>query len=280
MIFVPLLSACASTMDSKVSLSGEFESASDVYVIEKPLGRVFDSVYNKKIGSYSVLNADTSFRKLKDKLVSSEDKENLIGYFLLGSKHLYVEVEEFNVTSTIDFSFDIENDKSEMHRARCRIISLSMDERREAIITTEEDKRDFPNFPSDKSVNDRSARSSTHLSCSITYGDESLDLNLFSNKSRKTNITLTGGDDEVIVKSIPIYTVIDENYNQYDYEDQYYAINSGLEFHINNEQLSALSFVGKPRVWLKNDMSEDKKQLLLTISYSLFMFDWLDYSWR
>jgi len=274
------LTACATTIDSKVSLSDEFESTSDVYVIEEPLGRVFDSVYNKKIGSYSVLNADTSFRKLKDKLVSSEGKENLIGYFMLGSKDLYVEVEKFDVTSTINFSFDIENDKSKTYGARCRIISLSMDERREAIITTEEDKDSFPNFPSDKSENDRSARSSTHLSCSITYGDESLNLNLFSNKSRKTNITLTGGDDGIVVKNIPIYTVIDENSNQYDYEDQYYAINSGLEFYINNQQVSALSFVGKPRVWLKNDMPEDKKQLLLTIGYSLFMFDWLDYSWR
>lgn len=289
-ILIPLLAGCASTIDSRISLPDEFKNTSDVYALKKPLGRIFDSVYNKKIGIYSVINADTSSRKSKDKLVSSENKGNLINFFLLGSNDIYIKEEEFEVNDTLEFSFEVESEGSSSYGARCRIISRSMDERIEEIITTKRDKDEFPHFPPDKSVNDRSARVSTNLSCSITDGKESLDLKLFSNQVRKTNVVLAGNSEKIIIKDIPIYILIDENkedyfyenaYNEnHYYEDKYYKVNSGLGFYINNEQVSALSFIGKPRVWLKKDISENTKKLLLTASYSLFMFDWLDGAWR
>jgi hypothetical protein len=48
----------------------------------------------------------------------------------------------------------------------------------------------------------------------------------------------------------------------------------------NKEQNSALSFVGKTKIGLKNDITAQTKKLLASINYNLNMFNWLDSDWR
>jgi hypothetical protein len=289
LLVIPFLTACASTIDRRVSLSDEFELQSEVYAIDSPTWMIPDSVYNKKIGSYSVIDADTSSRSSKDKLLSSNVKENLINFFVFGDKDLYNKVEKFEVVSTKNFSFIIKNDKADLSRSQCKITSISIDERKEALITARnENENEIPRFSSSDSVNNRAARTSTALSCEIKQGDEVYNLNLFSNKNRKTNVTLSSDIEEIIVEDIDLYIVLEINtdYNDEntDSDDLYYprryAINSGLGLYMNAEQVSALSFVGKPRIWLKDNLPEDKKQLFLSVAYSLLMFNWLDSAWR
>jgi len=283
------LTACATTIDRRILLPDEFELHSVAYDIEAPTWMIPDSVYNKKIGDYSVIDADTSFRRSKDKLISSDVKENLISFFVFGDKDLYNKVEEFEVVSTKDFSFIIKNDRSNLSRSQCKITSISIDERTEALITTKDnDERDFPNFSANDSANNRFARTSTALSCEIKQDEKVYNLNLFSNENRKVNVALSSDIEEIIIENIDQYIVLEINadYNDKntDSDDLYYprryAINSGLGLYMNAEQVSALSFVGKPRVWFKDNLPEDKKQLFLTVNYSLLMFNWLDSAWR
>ena len=288
-LIIPFLTACASTIDRRVSLSDEFELESEIYAFDAPTWMIPDSVYNKKLGSYSVIDADTSFRSSRDKIISSDMKENLINFFVFGDKNLYNKVEKFEVVSTKNFSFIIKNYKAGLSRSQCKITSISIDERKKALITTSDKKEsEIPSSSSSDSVNDRAARASTALSCEIIQGDEVYNLNLLSNKNRKTNATLSSDTDEIIIEDIDLYIVLeintdynDENTDSDDlYYPRHYAINSGLGLYMNAEQVSALSFVGKPRIWLKDDLPEDKKQLFLTVAYSLLMFNWLDSAWR
>jgi hypothetical protein len=288
-LIISFLTACASTIDRRVSLSDEFEFHSEVYAIDAPTWMIPDSVYNKKIGGYSVIETDTSSRRSKDKLLSSNVKENLINFFVFGDKDLYNKVEEFEVVSTKNFSFSIKNAKADLSRSQCKITSISIDERKEALITTrDKNESEIPSFSSSDSVNTRAARTSTALSCEIKQDDEVYNLNLFSNKNRKTNVTLSSDTDEIIIEDIDLYIVLeintdynDENTDSDDlYYPRHYAVNSGIGLYMNAEQVSALSFVGKPRIWLKDNLPEDKKQLFLTVNYSLLMFNWLDRAWR
>ena len=216
-ILIPFLTACVSTIDRKVLLSDEFELHSVAYDIEAPTWMIPDSVYNKKIGSYSVIDADVSSRSSKDKLLSSNVEENLINFFVLGDKDLYNRVEEFEVVSTKNFSFIIKDYKADLSRSKCKIRSISIDERKEELITTrDKNKSEIPGFSSSDSVNTRAARTSTALSCEIKQGDEVYNLNLFSNENRKVNVALSSDIEEIIMT----------RYDYSDIQDRYYVINS------------------------------------------------------
>lgn len=278
-LLIPFLTACASTMDMKIPLSEEFENASDVFIVETPTWRVPDTVYDKNIAGYSIVNAKTSFDSSKEQLISKEEKENIISFFVFTDKDYYLNIEVYEVVSTRKFSFNLTHNTSILSSAHCSVTSLSIDER--------EEKEDIK-FSSKMSVYNRGDRLSTYLSCNIKDKDSSWDFSLASNENRSVSLKFVSDDESMNVKGISdvVLFIEDEkgNIKNVTNEERYYpshlALNSGLEFYSLTEQVSAISFVGKPRIWLKKDLLEDQKQLLLTVSYSLLMFDWLDSAWR
>lgn len=288
-ILAQFLTACATTKDARALLADEFEIQSEVYEIDTPTWRIPDSVYNKKIGNYSIIDADTSSRSLKDRFISSHVQENIINFFVFGDKTLYNKIKEFEVISTRNYSFAIKNSKLGLSKSECVITSISIDERREALVTNgSKDKSNFPDFSSHDSATNRYSRGSTALSCEINQDDEVYHLNLFSNENRKTDVAISSDTEEIIIENIDHYIILEMNTDYNDkntgtdeiYYPRRYAINSGLELYMNAEQVSALSFVGKPRIWLKGNLKDEKKQLFLTVNYSLLMFNWLDSAWR
>jgi hypothetical protein len=279
-LLIPFLTACASTMDMKIPLSEEFENSSDVFIIETPTWRVPDTVYDKNIAGYSVVNTKTSFDSSKEQLIAKEEKENLINFLIFNDKDYYLNIEVYEVVSVREFSFNIKNNTSILSSAHCSVTSISIDER--------EEEEEGISFSSNMSVYNRGDRLSTYLSCNINDKDSSWNFSLASNENRTVSLKFVSDDESMNVKGISdvVLFVEDEkgSINKITNEEGYYpshlALNSGLEFFSLTEQVSAISFVGKPRIWLKKGLLEDKKQLLLTVSYSLLMFDWLDSAWR
>jgi len=282
-LLIPFLTACSSMTDMRIPLSEAFESDSTLFVIESPTWRVPDSVYNKKIAGYSVVNAKTSFRKSKKELINNKTIDNSINFLLFNDKDYSIEVNEYEVESNISFSFDLQADGLKLSSAYCKINSLNTDERE----VSEEEKK-WPYSTSDRSENNREHRLKTYLSCSIELGRSSWDLQFSSNKNRMLKLKLDSDIESFKVLNVSDFIFLHEDEKgdithvakEGSYYPRKYLLNTGLEFFNEFEQVSALSFVGKPRVWINNNSPEEKKQLFLTVNYSLLMFNWLDSAWR
>jgi hypothetical protein len=56
---------------------------------------------------------------------------------------------------------------------------------------------------------------------------------------------------------------------------------SGLRFQLGNQTMGAMSFDGaNPKIWVSEQTPSEDRSLMLAMSYSLMMYDWLDSGWR
>lgn len=122
----------------------------------------------------------------------------------------------------------------------------------------------------------------TYLVCAITHNQKLWQLTLKSYQNQTTIVQVKSDDRSYQVEDISqnVSLVKKGDIIEQRHSAPWRSISSGLEFFDNKEQVGALSFVDKPKIWLKNDLPDRTKQLLVSINYSLTMFNWLDSDWR
>lgn len=259
-------------MDQTIPLSKEFESSSSVITLENPSWRVPDSIYNINLGIYATENSKTSWRNSDSTLVGRKKDTNFINYILFDDALSFI-TEEFKVEDSQIFSFNLVQDNSLISTSRCEIFSQS---------SAEETMAGDILYSKKSSNSSHSIRLKTFLVCAITHNNKLWEFTLTSYKEKKIKAQLRTSNLSYEIKEVSkvISLMTDGNIVKRRNSPPWLSLNSGLEFFKNKKQVAALSFVGKPKIWLKENLGTESNELLLTISYGLTMFNWLDSEWR
>jgi hypothetical protein len=269
---LPLLTSCVQTIDQTIPLSNEFQTSSTVIILDNPSFRIPDSVYNNDLGIYSVVNAETSWKSSQKNLVDRKKDISFINYILFHDALSFISA-EYEVDDTQRFSFTLQQNNENVSTSKCEIFSQSL---------TKETEANDIEFSSPSSHSSQNTRLKTYLVCAITHNQKLWQLTLKSYQNQTTIVQVKSDDRSYQVEDISqnVSLVKKGDIIEQRHSAPWRSLSSGLEFFDNKEQVGALSFVGKPKIWLKNDLPDQTKQLLVSINYSLTMFNWLDSDWR
>jgi len=118
--------------------------------------------------------------------------------------------------------------------------------------------------------------------CVLKHNNTTWELSLLATIDEPVDVKLESENKsfEIIAMSESILLKNKENGVEKIDSPEWLAKDSGLAIFDKRNKVSALSFVGKPKMWLLEDLSDDEKELLITVNYSLSMFNWLDQEWR
>jgi hypothetical protein len=271
-LLVFVLTSCATTVDQTIPLSNEFEVSSKVITLENPSWRIPDSIYNINLDTYHTESSKTSWRSADRTLVNRKKDISFINYILFDDALSFI-TEEFKVEETQIFSFNLAKDDLLISTSKCEIFSHSL-----AKDTVAADIE----YSNKSSNSHHSNRVKTYLVCAIKHNNKLWELTLISNSEKNIKVQLKSESLFYDIKGVSkiINLVKDNNVIEKRNSPPWRSLKSGLEFFQYKEQVAALSFVGKPKIWLRDDLSTESKELLLSVNYSLTMFNWLDSSWR
>jgi hypothetical protein len=271
-LLVFVLTSCATTVDQTIPLSNEFEVSSKVITLENPSWRIPDSIYNINLDTYHTESSKTSWRSADRTLVNRKKDISFINYILFDDALSFI-TEEFEVEETQIFSFNLAKDDLLISTSKCEIFSHSL-----AKDTVAADIE----YSNKSSNSHHSNRVKTYLVCAIKHNNKLWELTLISNSEKNIKVQLKSESLFYDIKGVSkiINLVKDNNVIEKRNSPPWRSLKSGLEFFQYKEQVAALSFVGKPKIWLRDDLSTESKELLLSVNYSLTMFNWLDSSWR
>lgn len=271
-LLVSVLTSCATTVDQTIPLSNEFEVSSKVITLENPSWRIPDSIYNINLDTYHTESSKTSWRSADRTLVNRKKDISFINYILFDDALSFI-TEEFEVEETQIFSFNLAKDDLLISTSKCEIFSHSL-----AKDTVAADIE----YSNKSSNSHHSNRVKTYLVCAIKHNNKLWELTLISNSEKNIKVQLKSESLFYDIKGVSkiINLVKDNNVIEKRNSPPWRSLKSGLEFFQYKEQVAALSFVGKPKIWLRDDLSTESKELLLSVNYSLTMFNWLDSSWR
>jgi len=167
---------------------------------------------------------------------------------------LYHIIKEFKQEGNQRFSFELKQGSELKATSKCEIFTKSLLEEESTI------------------------REKTFLVCSITVANQHWGLTLKSYKNEPIVVKLNSTNSSYLVKEISKHQDILSNGERRDVLSSL-SLHSGLGFYKNNQQVTALSFFKKPKIWIKEGLSTDEEVLLLSANYSLTMFNWLDGEW-
>lgn len=271
-LLVSVLTSCATTVDQTIPLSNEFEVSSKIITLENPSWRIPDSIYNINLDTYHTESSKTSWRSADRTLVNRKKDISFINYILFDDALSFI-TEEFEVEETQIFSFNLAKDDLLISTSKCEIFSHSL-----AKDTVAADIE----YSNKSSNSHHSNRVKTYLVCAIKHNNKLWELTLISNSEKNIKVQLKSESLFYDIKGVSkiINLVKDNNVIEKRNSPPWRSLKSGLEFFQYKEQVAALSFVGKPKIWLRDDLSTESKELLLSVNYSLTMFNWLDSSWR
>ena len=264
-LLFPLLSSCAS-MQKTIPVSYEFKQQSDVFLVESPSLTFFNFVFNKTLGDYQVVNTKRTANRATETFV---EDSSITKHFTDEVSYI---VDEYEINRIQHFSFDLKKQNELIAIIQCDILSRSVDKK---TITSTEGELNI------LSVKGDIKRANTSLVCSINHNDRNWKLTLDAPFKQKFNATLTS--EKLVYKLTNVSVLADAQRKINKLEDTSYyqhSLNSGLKISNHIQQLSALTFIEEPTIWLKFDLPEEDKQLLLSVNYSLLMFDWLDSGWK
>ena len=245
-----ILNACMSIMDNNLILSNHFKKHTEEILIETPIFTLFDTSYNQKLGEYHVENTYVSSINTKKELHNTDIQTNVLKHIILKEKATYIK-EEYKNTTQQNFSFSLMKKNSFQVHSECKRISYSY--------MSKDSKSTFRLIQSQKNK--------TILTCTI-YGNN-LNASLFVEAYKYEPLEFTA---QILNHSYDVegISIKKHQFTQY----------AGLKFSENKKDIAAISFGETRKIWLEKSLSKKEKVLLLAVNYSLFMFDWLDNSWR
>lgn len=268
-----LLTACASSIiDETIPLTKSFEESSELITYKKSNWKIGGKSFNQPLRNYSVENSKVRWKKSRENLAEREVETNFINYLLFDDELTYI-TEKFNVDETQQYSFNLMQGEELVSNSKCEIFSHSIAEK-----VISEDNYDSSEYETSSIKN----RQDTFVFCIVEHNGKLWELSLSALLDEPLEVQLETDDQfyEVLDVSDQLLLKQGDNGIEKIKSPSWLAKNSGLEFYRQSNKVSALSFVGKPKMWLQEDLSDEQKELLLTVNYSLSMFNWLDDQWR
>ena len=103
------------------------------------------------------------------------------------------------------------------------------------------------------------SRLKTYLVCAVTHNKKLWEFTLTSFSERNVKAQLNSDDLSYNVQDVSrmISLVKDGDIVEKRRSPPWLSLNSGLEFFHNKKQVAALSFVTKPKTWLKHSLSTE-----------------------
>ena len=269
-----LLTACASSaIDETIPLSESFEQNSEFITFNKTAWKVGGKAFNQKLRNYSVENADVRWKKSKQRFSESErEKSGFINYVFFDDDYAIIK-EKFDVDKSQQYSFDLKQNEDFIANSKCEIFSHSLNEK---ILSQSDSGGEY------REDGEVSSRLETYVFCVIEHKGGQWKLSLFDGKDEPLDVQLESEDKFYEILGVSEQLLLKQGNKGIEKVKmpKWLAQNSGLEFYKEQNKIAALSFVGKPKMWLQEDLSDDEKELLLTVNYSLSMFNWLDEEWK
>jgi len=272
LLITPLLTACITTSDRSIPLSNSFIQEAELIKISAPSWRIPDSVFNLKISDYLIQNSDITWRSHEQKLIDRNKEYSFINYLLFDDDLSFI-TEKYEVNGTQRFSFDLTKEGAIKNTAKCELFALFLE----------------TNKTSDRWTDTKATRSSafedrlkTQLICSINNQEKQWQLTLHANKEEKLIVKLKNEQQHFVITEISESIDIAGKAPNIQIRNipTWLSKKSGLSLSYNHKQIAAHSFVGESKFWLNKDISPDMRELLLTVNYSLTLFNWLDSDWR
>lgn len=268
------LSGCVSTVDYTIPLSQSFESNSKLITVNLPTLSVSDSAYDIDIENYVIKNTYTSWKKFEDrKLTNIEHETNYLNYILFDDELSFIK-KEFELESKQNFNFELTQNNDITATSHCEIYAQSQSNEHKSYNLNGNGVRE-----SSESI---ASRNKTFLVCSIKHQGQIWKLTLLSEKGSSVKAQFSSDALKYDIKSINDSISLVKNGDKVEKRQSapWLSNKSGLSFSFDNTQVSAISFVGKPRFWLSNTLSTEQKPLLVAVNYSLTLFNRIDGDWR
>ena len=171
-----------------------------------------------------------------------------------------------------DFAFTVNASRSDMVQVRCR--TLSMNDQIETTYKMDGNKTQR---------NTEATRLNSYLGCDIQKAEKHWYLTVDTLRNEIPIIKLQV-DGQQLGESLQFTMIKDSSYlvnGQWRTLPSHFQQFSGLTIERDSQTIGAMSFDGQqPKVWIGEPLAAEEKTVLLAMSYSLMMYDWLDSSWR
>lgn len=274
---ISTLTSCQSVQDHTIPLSADFMAASEMYQANKPTWRLSSSAYQQQFGIFTIQGADVSWQTstkanlwfaesgLLDKDEVNDSWLKFIAADILNRRGR--SIENYKIVKHQDFAFELLQNGQPAVNSQCRIMALDEGTEIRSLNTN------------DNSQYDRTGRKHSYMGCLVSQGNQIWQLIADSRKSEANYFDMRSNDLQLQFK--PVNEKLMLVNQKYISMPEWFKQQSGLTIHQQGLQLSALSFDGnKPKIWLRKALPTTQQALLLSASYSLLMYDWLDEEWR
>ncbi|MFA9275271.1 MAG: hypothetical protein ACEQSE_10395 [Candidatus Aquirickettsiella gammari] len=273
--------------DQSIPLNREFIQSANQFNVKRPTWRLSDSVYQQTLQSprdhYEITGTKTGWGKSEQSnLWFSESGISLQGVEIKDKflRFLFLDLLEMRqkssrrylLKSENDFAFSVNTSSDDMAQVRCRM--LSMNDNLETVYKMDRDKTQRDT---------KATRLTNYLSCDIQKADKHwyVIVDTPSNETPRIKLIEDGQQASKVLQ----FTWIKDSSYLLNGEWRTLPINfqkfSGLKIERENQTISALSFDGQhPKIWIGTQLVAEEKTILVAMSYSLMIYDWIDSSWR
>lgn len=271
-----LLTACQNVQDSRIPLDSDFEKSSDRYELKRPVWRLTDQAYQQQLGLFAITstqvswqNSTTSNAGLADAGITSQQQSqgllNIILDDLTDNRSDFVR--QLEETGKRDFSFDLSFTGQVLVQSQCRILySNAVTEFRDAAQSAEV-------------VSTEQQREHSYLGCSLATATKNWQLVVETKNNAPARLHLRTDRQSFQINAVTDRLELINN--QWVPGPSWTKQITGVIISADQLQQAALAFEGQvPRLWVNQKITDADQALMIAVSYSLFMYDWLDSEWR
>lgn len=282
-----LLSACQTVQDQSIPLNHAFQQQADQFNVKRPTWRLSDTVYQQKLqgprDTFEITGTETGWGKSEKSQHWFSDSGFSVNGIEIRDKFLRIlfldllgmrekRSHGYLLKSESDFAFTVNAKQSDMVQVRCRRLSIN-----DQLETT------YQMGGSKTQVREATIRLDSYLGCDLQRGNDHWFLTVDTLRNDTPTIRMQSQGQKM-----------DESFEFEPIKDNSYLVNgewrtmsfnfqqfSGLQFQRGNQTMGAMSFDGNnPKIWIGRQVQAENKSLVLAMSYSLMMYDWLDNGWR
>lgn len=280
-----LLSACQTVQEQSIPLGREFIQSANQFSVKRPTWRLSDSVYQQTLQSpresYEISGTKTGWGKSEQSnLWFSESGISLQGLEISDKflRFLFLDLlrqkslRRYLLKNENNFAFIVNASRNDMVQVRCRM--LSMNDQLETTYKMDGNKTQR---------NTDATRLTSYLGCDLQKAEKHwyLTVDTLRNQSPIMKLLVDG---QRLDKSLQFTMLKSSSYllnGEWRTLPNNFQHFSGLTIERDSQTVGALSFDGQqPKVWIGEPLAAEEKALMVAMSYSLMMYDWIDSNWR
>jgi hypothetical protein len=282
-----LISACQTVQDQSIPLNEEFKQSADQFTVKRPTWRLSDTVYQQRLqgqkDNYEISGTETGWGKSERSQLWFSESGGYIDGLGIGDKFLRVlfldlfdmrkkSSRSYLLKSEKDFAFTVNANQSDMVKVRCRLLSMSGHQ-----------EVSYQLSGNRSNSTEKTTRFNNFLGCDLQRGNNNWFLTVDTVHNETPLVSLRGG--ALKIENPLQFTPIKESSYLVNGEWRTVTMNiqkfSGLQFELDKQIIGAISFDGQnPKIWMDEQTPSEQKSLMVAMSYSLLMYDWLDNGWR